>query len=58
MIGKYSVRIKNLQIENLFYHGDTLFYAWDIMRLASQTLTTLDLPMGKYEGRFHLDRAS
>ena len=51
-------RIKNIQLKHLFHDFNTLSYGWDIMLLASETITTLDLPMaevgGEVEGRFHL----
>lgn len=49
-------RMKTLQLMDLF-RGRTLAVGWDIMLLASQTLTTLDL-MSQDECRFHLDRTS
>ena len=39
----YFSQIKNLQLEDIFCGSANLIYAWDIMLLACQSLTTLDL---------------
>jgi hypothetical protein len=36
-------RLKNLQIQNFFYNDQAMNEAWDVILLASQTLTTLHL---------------
>ena len=45
-------RIKTIRLEDLFCGNGIAFgYGWDILLRASQTLTTLDIPMRKLEGR-------
>jgi len=55
----FCPRLKNLQIKDFFFHDGVMDYGWDIILLASQTLTTLhlltDLPSA---GRFCLDLSS
>ena len=48
----YFSRIKTIRLENLFCGNEIAFgYGWDILLRASQTLTTLDIPIGEVECR-------
>ena len=51
---KYFSRIKNFRLKDLSDEDDVLSVPWDIILLASQSLTTLDISWDK-ERKFHLD---
>ena len=55
-IGRHFSRIKSLRLGTLFTIDTILIYGWDIMLLASQTITTLDLhlPPKDKEGELFL----
>jgi hypothetical protein len=55
----FCPRLKKLQIKDLFFHDEVMNYGWDVILLASQTLTTLHLLSDVPDiGRFCLDLAS